>query len=244
MDGHTQGHIYLSQYSPPEEFEEFLCQFCASSITDEYEAQFPQWVLRLDKKINARKIFKKLTERLVLVRHFFPHSDERAQDWESSSTRDSWRCVAKQSSLSDQWIWYFRKNSIIYRSPLCACICTMAFQFTENVAATRDAPCERLSCPTIIQPGEPRIAETDFTGHTKLVCAPCSKYYKDKREQSLGNFAHTSMFRAGVPGGLILFFLLIQIFLCRRSRLCDAFSWFPDHAPECQWVPTKMYWVF
>jgi hypothetical protein len=68
----------------------------------------------------------------------------------------------------------------------------MPFQFTENAVATRAIPCERVSCSTIIQPGQPRIAKEDVTQHIKFVCGPCGQYYDDKEAAAkLGNVTHT-----------------------------------------------------
>lgn len=72
----------------------------------------------------------------------------------------------------------------------------MPFQFTENVVATRAAPCERLRCEKIIKPGEPRIAKEDVTNHIKFVCESCAKYYDEKEATArLRNVAHTGMLR-------------------------------------------------
>jgi hypothetical protein len=73
----------------------------------------------------------------------------------------------------------------------------MALQFTENAIATRALECERISCKTIIQPGEPRLAAEDVTGHIKYVCAPCRQHYNEKLAASrLGNIVHTGIVRA------------------------------------------------
>ena len=69
---------------------------------------------------------------------------------------------------------------------------SMPLQFTENAVATRPVRCERVSCGTIIQPGQPRIAKEDITQHIKYVCGPCGQYYDDKEAAAkLGNVTHT-----------------------------------------------------
>ena len=68
----------------------------------------------------------------------------------------------------------------------------MPLQFTENIVATREAPCERLHCGKIIRPGEARIAKEDVTNHIKYVCDSCAKYYDEKEAAAkLGSVAHT-----------------------------------------------------
>lgn len=68
----------------------------------------------------------------------------------------------------------------------------MPLQFTENIVATREAPCERLRCGKIIRPGEARIAKEDVTNHIKYVCDSCAKYYDEKEAAAkLGSVAHT-----------------------------------------------------
>lgn len=56
----------------------------------------------------------------------------------------------------------------------------MPLQFMENAVATHVAPCERLWCGKLIQPGEPCIAKEDVTNHIKYVCEACAKYYDEK----------------------------------------------------------------
>jgi hypothetical protein len=71
----------------------------------------------------------------------------------------------------------------------------MPLQFTENAVANRPIKCERVSCKTVIQPGEARLAAEDITGHIKYVCAPCRAYYDQKEAQARhGNVAHTGIY--------------------------------------------------
>jgi predicted metal-binding protein len=70
----------------------------------------------------------------------------------------------------------------------------MPLQFTENIEATRAQRCERVSCQTIIQPGEPRLAVGDVTGHVKYVCKSCHEYYSQKEAQEkMGTIVYTGM---------------------------------------------------
>ena len=68
----------------------------------------------------------------------------------------------------------------------------MPLQFTENIVATREAPCERLLCGKFLRPGEACIAKEDVTNLIKYVCDFCAKYYNEKEAaEKLGSVTHT-----------------------------------------------------
>ena len=62
-------------------------------------------------------------------------------------------------------------------------ILQIASQYTEDSVASKESPCERPSCNTVIQPGEPRLyvagqGRSDQPG--RYVCGPCMKHYLNK----------------------------------------------------------------
>lgn len=95
----------------------------------------------------------------------------------------------------------------------------MPLQFTENTIANWAIACERLSCKTIIQPGEARFAAEDITGHIKYVCEACCAYYDQKEAQARhGNVAHTGIYL------LLSFTTLINFFLGIRNTKMTSHS--------------------
>lgn len=58
----------------------------------------------------------------------------------------------------------------------------LSTQFTEDVAASKQAQCNRVSCGKMIQVGEQRhyIANQDYTKPGKYVCSDCRSFYKTR----------------------------------------------------------------
>lgn len=68
-------------------------------------------------------------------------------------------------------------------SPMASNIFQLASQYTEDSVATEASCCQRPSCSTIIQPGEPRLyvapqGQSNQPG--RYVCGPCMKHYLEK----------------------------------------------------------------